>query len=390
MHEHVARAALMRAAESGDPIMGQLVRAYGPEAAVEIIRSGTCPEEFADRAVTADGREVAKDQLDRRIHSWRTRLTQADPEADLAFGDKAGARLIIPGDSEWPTQLDALGDTVPVGLWVLGSADLRFSCLRSVAVVGARAATAYGVHIAADFGAELSDAGWTVVSGGAYGIDGAAHRGALAGGTSTVAVLACGVDISYPTGHTNLFAAIREQGVLVSECPPGVHPTRGRFLIRNRLIAALSRGTVVIEAALRSGALNTVSHALSLGRHVAAVPGPVTSEVSTGCHRLIREGRAICVTRYEEVIELVGDLGEDLAPELRGPVVPLDSLSEESRRVLDAVPARTGKGPATIAVAAGVDLNTVLSCLGSLAAAGFVERTTAGWRIRRARASRPR
>ncbi|MFI6480168.1 DNA-processing protein DprA [Nonomuraea sp. NPDC050663] len=321
--------------------------------------------------------------LNRRLATWQARLPQTDPAADLAAGERAGARLVTPGAPEWPTQLSDLGHGVPLGLWLRGSADLRFSCLRSVAVVGARAATAYGVHVASDFAVELSDAGWTVVSGGAYGIDGAAHRGALIGGSPTIAVLANGVDVCYPTGHTQLFDAIREQGVLVSECPPATHPTRSRFLIRNRLIAALSRGTVVIEAAVRSGALNTAGHAVTLQRPLAAVPGSITSEVSAGCHRLIREGRAVCVTSHEQVVELVGELGTDLATEARGPVLPRDDLSETTRRVLDAVPTRGGAGTASIAVSAGVDLSTALSSLGSLAAAGFVERCTKGWRVRR-------
>ncbi len=252
-----------------------------------------------------------------------------------------------------------------------------------MAVVGARAATAYGAHVAAQFGVGLSESGWTVVSGGAFGIDGAVHRGVLASESPTVVVLACGVDIAYPSEHHALFAAVRDQGVIVSECPPGVHPTRARFLIRNRLIAALSRGTVVVEAALRSGALNTATHALSLKRHLAAVPGPITSAQSAGCHRLLRDQKATCVTSPEELIDLVGVMGDDLAPLRRAPALPRDALSEPTRRVLDAVPARGGAGPASIAVAAGVDLNTVLSALGGLAAAGYIERVPKGWRTRR-------
>ncbi|GAA2860298.1 hypothetical protein GCM10010517_18920 [Streptosporangium fragile] len=327
-----------------------------------------------------DARLAAR--LDRMIASWAARLETADAGRDLADGERVGARLVIPGDPEWPTQLDDLGDARPYALWLHGDADLRFSCLRSVAVVGSRAATPYGTHMATEFGTGLGERGWGVVSGGAYGIDGAAHRGALACEAPTVVVLACGADIAYPGAHQQLFAAVRSQGVLVSECPMGAHPTRPRFLVRNRLIAALSRGTVVIEAALRSGALNTAGHAVALNRHLAAVPGPVTSETSAGCHRLIREGRATCVTTPEEMIDLVGAMGEDLAPEPRGPVLPRDLLDPETRRVLEAVPARAGAGPATIAVAAGVDLDTVLSCLGVLAAAGYVERVSRGWRLR--------
>jgi len=316
------------------------------------------------------------------VASWAARLRTADPERDLAEGERIGARLVVPGDSEWPTQLDDLGHSRPHALWLHGDADLRFSCLRSVAVVGSRAATPYGAHVAAELGAGLSERRWGVVSGGAHGVDGAAHRGALAGEGPTVAVLACGADVAYPSAHQQLFAAIRSQGVLVSECPMGAHPTRPRFLIRNRLIAALSRGTVVVEAAVRSGALNTAGHAIALNRHLAAMPGPVTSEFSVGCHRLIRQGRATCVTGPEEVIELVGTMGADLATEPRGPVLPRDRLDPESRKVVEVMPTRVGVGPATIAVAAGVDLETVLSCLGGLAAAGYVERVSRGWRLR--------
>jgi DNA processing protein len=198
-----------------------------------------------------------------------------------------------------------------------------------------------------------------------------------------VAVLACGTDIAYPTANYDLFTAIRARGVIVSECPLGVRPTRPRFLVRNRVIAALSRGTVVVEAALRSGALNTAGHAVTLRRHLAAVPGPVTSDNSAGCHRLIRRAEAVCVTSARDVIELVGAMGEDLAPDPRGPVLPRDALDDETRSVLEAVPARIGAGPATIALTAGVDLVTALGRLGALAAAGYVERVDRGWRIRR-------
>ncbi|MGI5269730.1 DNA-processing protein DprA [Nonomuraea sp. CA-218870] len=368
--EHQARAALMRVADAGDTVMGDLVSRLGAPHALQTLREGDTPPGLADGELT------------RRLPTWHARLAACDPAADLEAGERAGARLVIPGDPEWPTQLDALDSGRPLGLWLHGTADLRFSCLRSVAVVGARAATSYGVHVAAQFGIGLSEGGWTVVSGGAFGIDGAAHRGALAADAPTVVVLACGVDYCYPAEHRSLFAGARDQGVLVSECPPGVRPTRARFLIRNRLIAALSRGTLVVEAALRSGALNTAGHALALDRHLGAVPGPITSTLSDGCHRLLRERKAVCVTTPEEMIELVGVMGDDLAPTPRGPALPRDFLPERTRRVLDAVPGRVSAGPATIAVAAGVDLDTALSALGALAAGGYVERTANGWRAR--------
>lgn len=372
-----ARVALMRAADVGDAVMGRLVDAYGAPAAVEAIRNRALPAKFA----AEEAAQERPPDLTARLNAWYARLAAANPAADLEAGERSGARLIIPGTPAWPTQLDQLGSGRPLGLWAHGSAELRLACLRSVAVVGARAATSYGSHIAAEFGVGLSETGWTVVSGGAFGVDGAAHRGALAAGSPTVVVLACGVDVCYPRGHDTLFAAVRSQGVVISECPPGVHPTRARFLIRNRLIAALSRGTVVVEAAVRSGALNTAAHALTLNRHLGAVPGPITSEMSAGCHKLLRERKAVCVTSPDEMIDLVGVMGDDLAPHLQVQVRPRDKLNEVTKRVLDAIPARGGAGPASIAVAAGVGLDATLSALGGLAAAGYIERSANGWRL---------
>ncbi|MBX6386911.1 MAG: DNA-protecting protein DprA [Microbispora sp.] len=370
----------MRMAEAGDAVMGRLIARYGPVGAMEQARRGVLDPAFArDERDRAEGSGRHPD-LDRHAAAWAARYT--DPLDDLAQAGRRGARLVVPGDAEWPTQLDDLGEARPYGLWVDGRANLRLSCLRSVSVVGARAATAYGATMAAELAMGLGERGWTVISGGAYGIDGAAHRGALASGTPTVVVLACGTDVCYPSAHEDLFRAVREQGVVISEWPPGVHPTRLRFLIRNRVIAALSRGTVVVQAAVRSGALNTANHAWNLRRHLMAVPGPVTTEVSAGCHVLIRQGKAVCVTSAAEIIELVGSIGDDLAPEQRGPVLPRDGLNDETRRVLEAVPARGATGPAAIAVAAGVDIGTALACLGALAAAGFVENVDRGWRLR--------
>ncbi|WP_344209124.1 DNA-processing protein DprA [Nonomuraea bangladeshensis] len=371
----------MRAADVGDPIMGRLVAQHGAATAADAIRARSLPPEFIEQEMTL--RDRPRDELTARLNAWHARLAASNPTADIENGERCGARLIVPGDAEWPTQLDQLGPSRPLGLWLWGAVDLRFSCLKSVALVGARSATAYGKHIAAEFGVGLGESGWTVVSGGAFGVDSAAHRGALTAGSPTVVVLACGVDVCYPSSHDTLFAKIRDQGVIVSECPPGVHPTRARFLIRNRLIAALSRGTVVVEAALRSGALNTATHALALNRHLAAVPGPITSRLSDGCHRLLRERKAVCVTSPEEIIDLVGVMGDDLVSQPRTPAVARDKLNDVTKRVLDAVPTRRGAGPASIAVAAGVNLSTALSALGGLAAAGYIERAADGWRLRK-------
>jgi DNA processing protein len=227
------------------------------------------------------------------------------------------------------------------------------------------------------------------VSGGAYGIDAAAHRGVLAVRAVTIAVLACGLDQPYPAGHTELFADIAGDGLMVSEWPPSRRPARLRFLIRNRTIAAMTCGTVIVEAGERSGALNTAHHAAELGKPLMAIPGPVTSAQSAGCHRIIREWAATCVTCAADIIEMLSPLGTaapSTASGLRAATATApsrDELDIDSARVLDALPARGGAGTSTIAVEAGVDLDTVLRCLGLLAGSGFIERCDRGWRLRK-------
>jgi DNA processing protein len=391
--ERVARAALTWVAEPADPAMGELLRICSPAEAVAALTEGRMPRmttEPGGGALWADSPGLAGTgpagvpSLQRALRRWSARLGEVPPETELAAWWRDGIRLVIPGDAEWPSQLDVLGQARPWGLWVRGQADLRYACLRSVSVVGTRAATGYGTYVCGEMTVALADAGWTIVSGGAFGIDGCAHRSAVAVAGVTVAVLPCGVDLAYPLAHDGLFRSIREQGALVSEWPPGRMPTRHGFLVRNRVIAALSRGTVVIEAALRSGALNTARHAHDQGRPLMAVPGPVTSPQSAGCHEAIREWGAVCVTGARDVMELLEFSGEELPPgQRRGPVLARDLLSQEDARVLEAVPARAGRGPARIAIAAGVDFDTVMRCLGGLAAAGFVERCERGWRLRR-------
>ena len=376
--ERVARAALTWVAEPGDEAMGALLRVCPPAEVVTALIEGRAPR-LSDLAGIP--------RLERALPRWAARLGDVPDEPALDRWRRNGIRLVIPGDTEWPGQLDVLGDARPWALWVRGHVDLRFACLRSVSVVGTRSATGYGAHVCGELAITLAEAGWTIVSGGAFGVDGCAHRGALAVHGTTVAVLACGVDRDYPAGHCELFRSIRERGALVSEWPPGRMPTKPGFLVRNRVIAALSRGTVVVEAARRSGALNTARHARDLGRPLMAVPGPVTSAQSAGCHQVIRDWGAVCVTSAAEVMEMLefaadGPAGQDPGGPRR-PVLARDLLDPDSTRVLEAVPARAGTGPARIAVAAGVDFDTVMRCLGGLAAAGFVERCDRGWRLRR-------
>jgi len=417
--ERLARAVLSHLADPGDLALGALLRRCRPVEIVAALAAGRHPlpglSQEPRGLLQADAppgpsepgepvglweagglRDVSRPRearggrerrdipgLDPALKRWGARIGQAPTTAQLAEWFQDGLRLICPGDPEWPTQLDALGDASPVALWLRGSADLRFACLQSISIVGARAASAYGSHVGTEMAAALAERGWAVVSGGAFGIDSCAHRGALAADGVTVAVLASGLDYGYPKGHFELFEAIAAQGVLVSEMPPDRRPTRPGFLVRNRVIAALSRGTVVVEAALRSGTFSTAARARDLCRPLMAVPGPVTSAMSAGCHEIIREWGAVLVTGARDVLEHVAPVGEELGGARRGPAVPRDDLDPVTRAVLEAVPSRAGSGPASIAVSAGVDLDTAIRCLGSLAAAGFIERSEKGWRARK-------
>jgi DNA processing protein len=405
--ESYARAALTYLAEPGDLRLGALLRTRGAVRTLDAIKADALDGgavrglDGADSVDGADAATAARAAARRAVARWRVRLGEV-PDADQVAGFcRAGIRLVCPGDPEWPARLDDLGDARPYALWLRGAADLRFNCLRSVAIVGSRAATAYGSYVASELAASVAARGLAVISGGAYGVDAAAHRGALAADGVTVAVLACGVDVPYPAGHASLLDAIAAQGVVVSEWPPGRTATRLRFLVRNRVIAALAAGTVVVEAGQRSGALNTGRHARDLDRPLMAVPGPVTSEMSAGCHTIIRDWQGTLVTTAADVLECLCPVGAG-APAVPAAAVPAghggrqastvldrDALDLEAQAVLDAFPVRGGMGTVTIAMRAGMAPNAVIRCLGALAAGGFVERCDQGWRLRRARAPRP-
>ncbi|MFH9088316.1 DNA-processing protein DprA [Streptomyces sp. NPDC017673] len=364
--ELLGRVFLGRVVEAGDEVGGRWVREFGVG---EVVRRLRCGE---DALPGVSGTRWA---------GLVARARRAEPERDLELARAVGARFVCPGDAEWPRQLDDLGDARPLGLWVRGRPNLRMWALRSVAVVGARACTEYGAHAAATLASGLAERGWVVVSGGAYGIDGAAHRGALATHGATVAVLACGVDQPYPRGHAALIARIAERGLVVGELPPGDHPTPSRFILRNRVIAALTRGTVVVEAACRSGSLATARAAQRLGRFTMGVPGPVTSALSAGVHELLR-GEATLVTDATEVIELVGDMGE-LAPARRGPVLPRDLLQPAARTVLAALPGNRAAPVEEIALGARTTREEAIARLYELRALGYVERHGDGWKLTR-------
>jgi DNA processing protein len=389
--QRLARAALTYLAEPGDPALGALLGICEPAEVLAAIKADL----LLPAGPGCGDSPASRKALERALIRWRARLPGLPGDAGIEAACHDGITLVCPGDPRWPERLDELGAARPYALWLRGNADLASACLRSVSMVGSRAATGYGAHVAGEIAADLGEQGWTIVSGGAYGIDAAAHRGAQVARALTVAVLACGVDYPYPAGHADLFEQIAAAGLVVSEWPPGRRPARLRFLIRNRVIAALTCGTVVVEAGERSGALNTARYAGTLGRPLMAVPGPVTSPQSAGCHRIIRDWGATLVTCATDIIEMLVPLGALDVPTREGVSGPVrgappaesalsrDQLDLDSARVLDALPARGAAGTATIAVEAGVGLDTVLRCLGLLAGCGFIERCDQGWRLRK-------
>lgn len=366
--DRLARVALGRLGEPGDPRVAGLVAELG--------------------AVLVHDRILAEHELGGVRTDMASRLADADPARDLEIADRLGIRFVIPGDDEWPAQLDDLlgaGEVQgrggpPLGLWVKGPARLD-ALADSVAIVGSRSATTYGADVAASIAGSVAHAGPAVVSGAAFGVDQAAHRGALGGGGLTAAVLACGVDRAYPAAHRNLLDHLATHGLVISELAPGCSPTRLRFLARNRLIAAVTSGTVVVEAAVRSGALNTANWAGRLNRYLLGVPGPVTSAPSQGVHQLIRTGAATLVTSGDEVLEVVGATGTHLLEEPRGPERARDRLSLRHQQVLDAVPVASGAATDSVARTAGLGLVEVRAALTALQERGLVLRSSDGWRL---------
>jgi len=358
-------------AEAPCPELAALAAGVGPVEAADRVRRGEVSAELARR-------------------------TQARREFDAAAEDverigRLGGRLITPDDQEWPVLAFAAfagvdvrrqpNGVTPLALWVLGDAAIDEVALRAATVVGTRASTGYGDQVAAELSAGLCERDVAVVSGGAYGIDGAAHRAALAAEGCTVAVLAGGPDVPYPKGHSALLHRVRGSGLIVSEYPPGVSPARHRFLVRNRLVAALSGATVVVEAGLRSGAANTAAWARALGRVVCAVPGPVTSAASAGCHELLRSGAEL-VARADEIVEIVGRIGE-LAGEADHPLSPLDQLSEGEKRVYEALPGRGARSPDELAIESGISVAQLQGQLAMLEVSGLAVEDAGRWRLTR-------
>lgn len=367
--ELLARVRLSLWGEPGLPRLTDAVSLLGAERVLATLRDRGRPEALAPELLE--------------------QLEAIEPERELEEAAARGLRFVAPGAEEWPRRLGDLAHApslherggVPLGLWCRGPLRLDEATEQAVAVVGSRSATTYGTALADDLARTLARAGWCTVSGAAFGIDQAAHRGALRAGGPSIAVLACGADRVYPTAHHDLIEYLAKVGLVVSEAPPGATPTRIRFLSRNRLIAGLSSGIVVVEAAVRSGALNSASWAEGLGRVVMGVPGPVTSAPSQGVHQLIRARGALLVTRGEEVLEAVAPHGDHLLAEPRAPETVRDRLTPRQRQVLDAVPVARGESVASIARTAGLPRNRTQDDLRLLLDAGLVEHGHGCWRL---------
>ena len=412
--EIFARAAWSGISEPGDRIAGILIAALGASTALDaLIQRRTAPQLLAlmgevnagdtlGISLDADFAQAMVAGLER----WAPRLNAHEALAHLERAARFQTSLLTPTHEMWPEGLSDLGFHAPHVLWVRGDPAFLATLPVSIALVGARASTGYGEHVTMEAAAGLVDRGVTVVSGAAYGIDGMAHRSALASGGTTVAFLAGGVDRFYPSGHDALLHRIVASGAVVSELPCGSSPTKWRFLQRNRLIAAASAATVVIEAGWRSGSLNTAGHAAALGRPLGVVPGPVTSASSAGCHRLLRETDAILVTNATEMAELISlaprsgaasQSSEDecdpdrtstaaiamttakTATTARNETPEIRESSDE-QRVLDALSPRTARTTLDVARRTGLSVTEAQSVLGLLALNERAVRGENGWR----------
>lgn len=370
----VARVTWSLITEPGDHLAGTLIDYLGAEPALTWL---TEPIQDIQKDL-CDLSAAAQRKLQTSIQRWKVRLAHTDSGAASKLVDSFAGHLITPGDDRWPVQLNDLGPQAPHCLWVRGRDNLAGLTKRSVALVGARAATFYGEEVTAQLADDLVESGFTVISGGAYGIDAMAHRATLAVAGDTIAVLAGGADRFYPRGNTHILEQITGSGAVISELPPGSAPTRSRFLTRNRIIAALSSATVVVEAAWRSGALSTAHHALAIARPVGAIPGPVTSMMSAGTHRLLREG-AVCVTSGSEVAELAGNLYEDLNEEETATPTLFDDIPLADRAVYEALPLQRSAPVMRIAYIASRTVDETLASLGRLELSGHALRCSQGW-----------
>ncbi|MCC8908781.1 DNA-processing protein DprA [Curtobacterium sp. GD1] len=376
-------------AEPGDAVAGELVAALGPDESLALVRRAAVGgasellEQVGTDASFADGPDRVRAALESAFDRWRPRLGGAGDRAvaAMASATAVGARLLVPGTPEWPSGLEDLGPHTPFVLWSRSDLDDPVGaagCRGALAIVGCRANTVAGAEATAEIASVAADDGVEIVSGGAYGIDAVAHRVAVAAGTPTTAVLAGGVDQFYPAGNHDLLRKVLGRGRVLSESPPGTRPTRWRFLHRNRLIAALSGATVVVEAAARSGALNTAHHALHLGRPVFAVPGPFASAASVGCHRLIADGTAQIVVQPRDPVAAVSAVVVHDAPPVAEVLVLGTRSDPHVTRALDALDRRP-LPVEEIARRSGLSVDDTADALALAQLEGLVVALAEGW-----------
>ncbi len=364
--------------EPGDRFAGSLIASLSPEVLLELLLARASKSETLARLKDA-GRldetlslfEDFETSFSDAIQRWRPRLKLPDVMSALDLADKHDSKLLTSESDHWPKQLNDLQDAAPHCLWVRCSKIENIQFADAISVVGSRNATGYGEWVTSEIVSDSSSRNLPVISGGAYGIDAIAHRSAIANDLVTVAFMAGGIDRLYPSGNASLFENMFQRGAVIAEQAPGASPTKWRFLQRNRLIAAMSSATIVVEAGQRSGALNTVTHALELGRPVGVVPGPITSQSSAGCNRLIGEGLVTSICTPSAAADLALGKAGWFQPELEG-------LGAYETRALDAMNSKS-LAQAAIASKAGLTSREVEIALGQLALLGLVKQTDRGW-----------
>ncbi|QNV40810.1 DNA-protecting protein DprA [Rothia amarae] len=395
--EHSARAEIVRIAEPEDPYINLCIEMLGPLLTADLLtqRQEFTPgiweqrtETDAMRSIPVSDLQKVHEALGNRIERWSLRSGKVNTDQEFRMAGTLDSWFCIPEDSDWPRALDDLGEKKPYGIWGRGDRSKlnHLTLPSSVAVVGSRDITSYGTSATAHIVGDLVEREYCIVSGGAFGIDAVAHRTALSvtsGKLPSVALMACGVDRPYPKQNENLLRELINEGLLLSEVALGNSPTRWRFLQRNRLIAALSGYSLIVEARWRSGALNTANHALSLGREVGIVPGHIFSPNSEGCHRLAKKELAHVVTDAQDIVSM---MQTKFTPEEETLDIPLETgrgelpkLSEVQSRVWDALPLRRPAPLENIALMSGLDIRTTMLTLSQLAAKGVALNQNQGW-----------
>ncbi len=377
----LACASWSRLTEAGDLAADLLLNELGPVAALKIARRAASddPQRWHTYLPVELVRRSGGDKWDKSFARWRGRLEALDLPALEKMLSRGRFKLITRRDSDWPEAFNNLSNA-PWALWAIGDTTLlNRESSKTVAMVGARAVSALGHDVATELAWRCAGEGMTLVSGGAYGVDCLVHQACLRAQTPTISLLAGGLDRPYPASNTEMFKQIARSGLLVSQYPPGARPTRWRFLDRNRLIAALSGATVVVQAGFRSGALNTARHGMEMGRQVGAVPGPINQPEWAGSNQLIRDG-ATLISGADDILEMIAPLGTVTSERTRVAGGYLDGLDPLSARILDATPLRSPVNAEAIARASGAAIEEVASVMGNLEMDGRVIQVAGKWK----------